>query len=154
MSLLCNAGGLLFILTLIHFFLDWTFQTQKEAMEKHDNPIVRAKHCLIYSFGFSPIMLIMNFSILELFIGLAILFVSHFILDTYIVVFLWLKYIRKPYEKYEMYENINGKTIYNSFNEEYFREFVNTQLGLILALVIDQITHIICLIPIVYMALN
>ena len=50
-------AGFLAILTFIHFVVDWIFQSHAEAMVKHNNPKVRAKHCAIYTAGFVPLLL-------------------------------------------------------------------------------------------------
>src|SRR5271170_3076338 len=92
------GGGLFAIFAFVHFVVDWIFQTHAEAMVKHNNPKIRAKHCLIYTIGFIPFMVALHFSLLEMAVGLNILFWSHFYLDTYHGVFLWAKHIRKPPE--------------------------------------------------------
>jgi hypothetical protein len=135
-------GGFFAILTMIHFVVDWIFQTHAEAMVKHNQPWVRAKHCAIYTIGFVPFMELLHFGNWEWFIATNILFWSHFFLDTYKGVFLWAKYIRKPPEM-----------AYGDA-EVGFVLFIQTTLGKILMIVIDQISHILCLLPIAYMALN
>lgn len=92
------AGGIFAVLAFIHFFVDFLFQSHSEAMIKHNHPKVRAKHCLIYAFGFLPLFLYCRLSIFEMFICFNILFWSHFYLDTYHFVFLWAKYVRQPPE--------------------------------------------------------
>lgn len=134
-------GGFLGILTLIHFVVDWVFQSHAEAMVKHNNPRIRAKHCLIYTIGFIPFMLLLHFSVWEFILGLNILFWSHFGEDTYIPVFLWAKYIRRPPEMDN--DPKNG-----------FLIFVSSPLGKILMIVIDQIIHLLFLLPIAWMALK
>ncbi len=155
---LANAGGLLFLLTFVHFVVDWLFQTHKEAMEKNNSPLIRARHCLIYTAGFIPIMLLMQLNFFEFYAGLLILFFSHFIEDTYIPVYLWAKYVRKPPEMFELYKyqvlsegNIIG---YPRDDKEGFFEFSKTPLGKIIMITVDQIIHIIFLIPLVWMAIN
>src|ERR1700689_2126266 len=91
-------GGLFAILSFIHFFVDWIFQSHSEAMVKHNNPKIRAKHCLIYTAGFIPLFCFCSFNWVEWLIVLNVLFWSHFAEDTYLPVFLWAKYIRKPPE--------------------------------------------------------
>ena len=80
-------GGFLGILTLIHFVVDWVFQSHAEAMVKHNNAWVRAKHCAIYTVGFVPFMELLHFSNWQWFIATNILFWSHFFEDTYFPVF-------------------------------------------------------------------
>src|SRR5271154_2201655 len=89
-------GGLLSLLTLNHFFVDWIFQSHEEAMIKHNNPKVRAKHCCIYTMGFIPLLIVMGLGSWSLFVGLNVLFWSHYYIDTYQLVFLWAKHIRRP----------------------------------------------------------
>jgi hypothetical protein len=151
------TGGIFSILVFIHFFVDWIFQSHAEAMVKHNNPKVRAKHCLIYTVGFAPFMWLFNFSWLEWLIGLNILFWSHFVEDTYVPVYLWAKYIRKPPEM--------AKPVTVTYTDGYtkvlppsphtgFLEFINTPMGKILMIAIDQIIHITFLLPISWMMMR
>jgi len=158
-EMLSAAGGLLFLLTFVHFVVDWLFQTHKEAMEKNTSPVVRARHCLIYTAGFIPIMLLMKFNFWEFYAGMMILFFSHFIEDTYTPVYLWAKYIRKPsemleLEKHKVLSETGDWVMYPRDDKEGFFEFSKTPLGKIIMITVDQIIHIIFLIPLVWMALN
>ncbi len=140
------AGGLFALLALVHFVVDWIFQTHSEAMVKHNNPRVRAKHCLIYTIGFIPLLYFFDYSWLQWLIALNILFWSHFAEDTYVPVFWWAKYIRKPSE---MEEPPRGAGPHAGFVL-----FIQTTLGKILMIAVDQIIHLVFLIPLVYMALT
>lgn len=133
------AGGIFAFLTFVHFIVDWIFQTHSEAMVKHNNAKIRAKHCLIYTTGFIPLMYMLAFTPWEWFISLNILFWSHFAEDTYIPVFLWAKHIRKPPEM--EFDPQNG-----------FLLFIGTPLGKILMIVIDQIIHLCFLVPLAWMS--
>lgn len=97
---LCLGGGLFAILVFIHAFTDFVCQTHYEAMNKHNNAKIRARHCLVYTAGFLPILALLTFfgtlTGLELFFAVNILFWSHFVEDTYYPVVLWAKFIRKP----------------------------------------------------------
>jgi hypothetical protein len=135
------AGGLFAILTFVHFFVDWICQTHSEAMQKHNNPIVRARHCAIYTIGFVPFLFWFNLTGLEIFFSMNILFWSHFIEDTYVPVFLWAKYVRRPPEMIN--DPKNG-----------FLSFISTPLGKILMIAVDQIIHLAFLFPIVWFALQ
>src|SRR5271166_3530787 len=95
------GGGLFAALTFVHFLIDWLPQNHKEAMTKHNHPKVRAKHCLIYTAGFLPMFWLFGFTWAEWLIGINVLFWSHFIEDTYLPVFLWAKYVRRPPEMTE-----------------------------------------------------
>jgi hypothetical protein len=137
---LATAGGLFVLLGFNHFVVDWVFQTHREAMRKSSNWRYRARHCLVYTVGFIPIMLLMGLVPWELAAGAAILFFSHFIEDTYIPVYLWARYIRRiPGIR------LDGIQAFKS-------EFTHP-LGLMLFVAIDQIIHLLFLFPLIYFAL-
>lgn len=144
--LVCLSGGLLAALCFIHFFVDWIFQSHTEAMAKHANAKIRAKHCAIYTAGFVPMLgfflYLRELTIFEFLASLTILFVSHFCEDTYYPVFLWAKHIRKPSE------------MACEDQKEGFKRFIETPIGKILMITIDQIIHITFLLPIVYFVIH
>lgn len=155
------AGGLFAVFAFVHFFVDWVFQSHAEAMVKHNTPRVRAKHCLIYTLGFVPLMWALGFTAWEWFFGLNILFWSHFFEDTYVPVYLWAKYIRRPPEMTEpwkeMYTRVDGEVAFRVHPPDPkhgFGEFVQTPLGKILMIAIDQIIHLAFLFPLVWMVLR
>lgn len=155
------GGGLFAVFALVHFVVDWVFQSHAEAMVKHNNPFVRAKHCLIYTAGFTPLLYLLGFSAWEWFFGLNILFWSHFFEDTYVPVFWWAKYIRKPPEMTEpwkeSYTRVDGSVAFKVHPPDAkhgFVEFVQTPLGKILMIAIDQIIHLLFLVPLVWMAVR
>jgi Protein of unknown function (DUF3307) len=150
-------GGIFAILSFIHFFVDWIFQSHAEAMVKHNNPKVRAKHCLIYTLGFAPLFWLVHFTAIEWVIGLNVLFWSHFAEDTYIPVYLWARYIRKPPEMTQPRKEIgaDGHIIMLPPDPKAgFAEFIQTSLGKILMITIDQLVHLTFLFPIAWMILN
>ena len=162
MNKLALCGGIWFILTMVHFFVDWIFQTHAEAMVKHNKPKVRLKHCLVYTIGFIPVMFLLNLQLWEIYAGCAILFLSHFIEDTYVPVFLWAKYVRRPPEM-----TVSGRSTirrlvrkgrelvpYPRNDKEGFEIFAGTPIGKILVIVVDQIIHILFLLPLVWLAMN
>jgi hypothetical protein len=156
---LAEAGGIFFILTFIHFVVDWVFQSHHEAMNKHNNTLIRAKHCLVYTVGFLPIMAVFQFKAWEMIAACLILFASHFIEDTYIPVYFWAKYIRRPSEMIDLQPHYqmmsDGRFVcYPTNDKEGFFEFAKTPIGKILVIVVDQIIHLIFLLPLVWMALN
>jgi len=131
MDNLVKIGGLFALLSFVHFFVDWLFQTHSEAMQKHNNNFIRAKHCLIYTLGFLPVFLMLSLPLGTIVILSSVLFQSHFIEDTYVPVYLWAKYIRKPPE-------MEDGTV------EGFNDFINnTVLGKILMIAVDQIIHLL-----------
>lgn len=154
---LALAGGLFALLAFVHFVVDWVFQSHSEAMVKHNNPKIRAKHCLIYTIGFVPLMYVFGFTFWEWVISVNVLFWSHFYLDTYHGVFLWAKYIRRPPEMIEPHKivGLDGYvTVTPPDPHKGFVAFIQTALGKILMIAIDQITHLIFLWVIVYFALR
>jgi len=131
------VGGILAILTLAHFIADWVFQSHDEAMRKATEPKIRARHCLVYT-GIMSFVLVfgLHLSALEIGVYASILFLSHFVEDSYLPVYLWAKYIR----------NAPEFTIGGEVSElDRFREFASTPLGKILVIVVDQVIHIIFL---------
>lgn len=158
---LAMAGGLFAILAFVHFAVDWIFQSHAEAMVKHNRPWIRAKHCLIYTLGFVPLMYIFGFTFWEWVIGVNVLFWSHFMEDTYVPVFLWAKYIRRPPEmtapwKEEFIETngIISHRVHPPNATRGFGQWVQTPMGKILMIAIDQIIHLAFLFPIVWIALR
>ena len=137
---LIAAGSLFSLLTFNHFVVDWGFQTHNEAMNKSHDWKWRARHCLIYAIGFIPLLMLMELNALELLASFLILFTSHFIEDTYIPVYFWAKYIRRmPMIRLDGIQ---------AFKAEFSRP-----LGLILFITIDQLIHMLFLLPLVYFAL-
>ena len=152
-------GGLFAVFTFVHFFVDWICQTHAEAMAKHNNAKVRARHCLIYTIGFIPLMLLLKFSFWEFVVGVNILFWSHFVEDTYYPVYLWAKYIRRPPEMVNpiVVEDNTGLISAHVLPPDPktgFIKFISTPLGKILMIAVDQIIHLAFLFPLVWMALN
>jgi len=154
-SKIAMAGGLFAVFAFVHFLVDWIFQSHAEAMVKHNNPWIRAKHCLIYTVGFVPLLWAVHFSFWEWVIGLNILFWSHFCEDTYIPVYLWAKYIRRPPEMTRPSTQVRTEDGYISVAapdpKKGFVEFIQTPLGKILMIAVDQIIHLTFLFPIVWM---
>lgn len=147
-------GGIFAVLTFVHFFVDWVFQSHAEAMVKHNNPKVRAKHCAIYTLGFMPLLWICGLSWMQMGLAAVILFFSHFAEDTYYPVYLWAKYIRRPPEMTQPRKStgVDGYvSILPPDPKAGFVEFIQTPLGKILMIAIDQIIHIAFLFPIAWM---
>lgn len=150
------GGGLFAVLAFVHFFVDWIFQSHAEAMVKHNNPKVRAKHCLIYTLGFLPLFYFFDFTWWEWLVGANVLFWSHFYLDTYHGVYLWAKHIRRPPEMIEPMKivGLDGYiSVMPADARKGFVQFVQTPLGKILMIAIDQISHLSFLLVIVYFAM-
>jgi len=122
-----TAGGLFTVLAFVHFLVDWVFQTHDEALNKHHLWKWRVRHCLIYTLGFLPVLWLLGMSRSRVLASALVLFVSHFVEDTYIPVFLWAKYIRRMPQM-----NVT----------EDFKTTFQTPLGAILFLTVDQIIHL------------
>lgn len=155
------GGGLFAIFTFVHFFVDWILQTHAEAMAKHNNWKVRARHCLVYTVGFVPILWYLHFPFWYFVISVNVLFWSHFVEDTYVPVYLWAKYIRKPSEMTDPHKEliigVDGQKTFKVHPpdpKKGFIEFISTPLGKILMIAVDQIIHLAFLFPLVWMALN
>lgn len=96
-SRVAHAGSLFAVLVFAHFVVDWIFQTHWEAMRKHDHAGARAVHCTIYTFGMSWALWIIGLApgTWPFAVATGTIFLSHFIEDTYVPVYLWARYIRR-----------------------------------------------------------
>jgi hypothetical protein len=136
-----TAGGLFAFLTFVHFFVDWGLQTHSEAMHKSTSWLWRARHCAIYTVGFVPAMLLMGFTTWDFVIGMAVLFLSHFVEDSYAPVYLWAKHIRRIPSVRE--EGVPA-----------FKRSFGQPLGIVLFIGIDQIIHLLFLWVLVYLGMT
>jgi len=156
------AGGFFSLLGFIHFFTDFVCQSHAEAMVKHNNPKIRAAHCAIYTLGFVPLLIfclcVGALTWWQLIASVLILFVSHFCEDTYIPVYWWAKFIRRPPEMTEPIKqpsNIDGYVnVLPPDPKAGFVLFIQTTLGKILLIAVDQIFHLIFLWPIVWFVMS
>lgn len=146
LEVMAKAGGLLAGLTQVHFAADWLFQSHDEAMAKSSNSRVRAKHCLVYTILTLALILVVDRDPLRLLAYAMILWCSHFVEDTYLPVYLWAKFIRKPPE---FTADPTGKS-----EKERFIQFASTPLGKILLIAVDQIIHVSYLVVISFMLLT
>ena len=148
------AGGLFAMLTFVHFFADWLFQSQYEASHKHNDWKVRARHCTVYTVFFVPIFLMLGVPIWPALGAISILWVSHFGIDTYIPVFLWAKYMRKI-----PVLNEGGPGFWNTQirhmldGQKAFAESWKKPIYPILFIAVDQILHLAFLWPVVLLIL-
>lgn len=134
-----QIGGIFALLTLAHFVADWVFQSHAEAMAKPKNSGVRARHCTVYAVLCCLVIGLFQPDPYVLGTAWLLLFCSHYLEDTYLPVFVWAKYIRKPPE-------MTAKATL-----EEFVAFAATPIGKILLIAIDQIVHILFLVPIAAM---
>lgn len=131
-----KVGGIFALLTLAHFISDWLFQSHAEAMAKTKDSWVRARHCLIYTVLMGGSIWLLFRPTFEVMAVIAVtLWFSHFVEDTYLPVYVWAKYLRKPFEMIN--PGIEG-----------FKAFADTGLGKILLITVDQIVHLAFLVPV------
>lgn len=138
-----------FLLVVIHFFSDWLFQSEAEAMRKSKCAETRSRHCAVYTAFFIPYLAVMTGHVGCVIFMSFWIFWTHWIEDTYIPVMLWAKYLRKAKEFSTTYFDPASAKLLTS-DEERFKAFVAAPLGLILAIAIDQIIHIVTLAPIAW----
>jgi len=191
-DMLSRTGGCFAILVMVHFTIDWVFQSHDEAMEKSRDWVVRFKHCAVYTSPFVFVMAASTWPLLPCLGACGLLFVSHFVEDTYLPVLWWAKYVRKPPQMrrkvmwrrgaWGIEENEDGDVRpwrttaeQNAVREaagrasspaekkrrlrkaqamldlDGFIAFVGDPLGKILLIAIDQIVHLLFLIPVAYM---
>jgi hypothetical protein len=122
-------------------------------MVKHNHPWVRARHCAIYTAAFLPFLFWWGLPIWYLMLAANILFWSHFAQDTYISVYYWCLYVRRPPCMVAPVRTERG-TFAAPDPKAGFIQFIDTTLGKMLMIVADQLVHIWFLIPIAYMLLK
>lgn len=135
------AGGLFALLTFIHFFGDWLFQTQFEAINKSKSRRVRARHCTIYTLFFVPVLAMLTTTFVSFLACIVILWGSHYVIDTYVPVLLWARYLRKiaRLQKADEEEEL-GEAFVSLWKEPVYP---------ILFIAVDQIFHLMFLWPVV-----
>ena len=129
--MIIQIGSMFAILALWHFIIDWLGQSQKDAIAKSTNWRIRFDHCFYYALWFVLLGLAFNFHLLPMCLSFGILFISHFIIDTYIPTYLWVKYVRQP------------AIPTWDFTIEKFKEYAATPIGSIITITVDQIFHLI-----------
>lgn len=171
MTHLSQVGGIFSILVFWHFVADWVFQTHREALAKSKNLRLRFQHCAEYTFMYSILFWYIGFDNNLAWRAAGLLFVSHFIIDSYVPVMLWAKYFRKapqfdgvvkkfskPTETEELTNGQWKNTIIDKItyasDEEAFIAYVSTPIGLVLMITMDQLFHITFLLPIAYMIMR
>ncbi len=150
-----------FILVLCHFAFDWVYQSHAEAMAKSTDHWVRYVHCVKYAVPFAPVLWWFGMDVASVALSLAILFSTHYVIDSYVPVMLWAKYLRRA----PQFANVGKAFSLHAWqgapsDERYaddidaFKAMAATPLGLILVIVMDQFLHIACLLPVAFLALK
>ena len=174
----CLGGGLFALLVFWHFFADWVFQSEKEALAKAENFWVRYRHVCTYTTLFVPFFWFVGFWNALTGVALCFLWLTHFFIDTYWPVKMWAKYLRRAdqfkhvvtttltKEQYEQFLSPGGlKTLLHSgtvslddvkypSDKEALRAMFATPTGAILCITIDQLCHIACLLPVVWLMMG
>lgn len=127
------------LLMLWHFFVDWTFQSHKMAIAKSQDARVRARHCAEYTLLFFPAWACaLNINVFACVAVICILFFTHFFIDSYRPVMWWAKHVRH----HPAFDDtrIDDKSAMIAM--------MSTPVGAILVITMDQIFHLVCLVPI------
>jgi hypothetical protein len=160
---LAVVGGVFAVLVFIHFVVDWLFQTHDQAMAKATDALVRAKHCTVYTMGFVPLLWALHVPMVLAVLCIQILFWSHYLEDTYVPVYLWAKYVRKPkgvnFINAAVLNSTQGGLApgYQTETFEYakdilgFKTWMGTPLGAILGITVDQIIHLAFLLLVAFL---
>lgn len=111
-------------------------------MAKATNHKVRARHCLIYTAGLAPVVVLGVEGVEQGAFCLAILFASHFLIDTYMPVYLWAKYLRRPPTM------ADNESVAPLSEMAKFKEFASTPIGILLVVSMDQAYHVLFLVPV------
>jgi hypothetical protein len=156
--LMIAMGGVFSLLVFWHFLADWVFQSQTEAMTKAKDRKVRLWHCTKYAAAFVPLLFVTtNWAVMLMSLG--ILFVSHYFIDSYVPVMLWAKHLRKAvqfecvgkrYPPQPWQDKVVEPRGFDN-DEEAFKAFAATPLGLILIITMDQFFHIAFLLPVAFL---
>ena len=142
-DLIIAASGLYLPLVFIHFFADWLTQTEKMAMEKRNHLGYLLLHCTIYSSLFMPVLYWgYDLNQWQLASAWLVLFLSHLVGDTGVVVWLWARFIRRM--TYQINPGISHRVL---LPEDFFKpgedtNNVNFAFKPVFAIVIDQLWHL------------
>ena len=144
------AGGYFALYCLAHAINDWIPQSHYEAIHKSTNFRIRTRHCAIYSLLFLPAFLLFGLCWWKILASLAILFVSHHIIDTYLGTLLWMKYVRK-HPAFVAITDMKFRLSIDEDDKRAFRTAIQEPLGMILMIAIDQFQHFLFLLPVAWL---
>lgn len=117
-ELCARLGGVFAVFVFWHFIADWAFQTHAVAMSKSRDAKVRALHCLQYAVYFIPIAYWLGAPVCLRITSYLLLFVTHFVIDSYVPVAVWAKHLRRV-----------PQFTKEANDEDAFKNFASTQLG-------------------------
>jgi hypothetical protein len=147
------AGGFFAWYVFVHCLADWIPQSHYEAMHKSTNNKIRARHCAIYALLFLPILFLFGMCWWKILLSLGLLFASHFGIDTYYATIMWMKHVRRP-PAFTAMTDMKFRWKFNDEDIRAFRTTIQEPVGAILMIAIDQFTHLLFLIPIVWMTVR
>lgn len=155
MNELAAMGGFFALLSFWHFVADWGFQSHEEAMNKARDGKVRAWHCTVYTVLMAPLVFFLCGGGVAFWSSVVILWGSHFLIDTYIPVYMWAKYVRKAPvfdHNSQAIDFFSKKTFAKDTDLERMKAWARDPLGLVLMIVVDQIFHMLFLLPVASLA--
>jgi len=79
------------ILIITHFISDWFFQLDEWAIKKKTQFKYLLYHCIQYTMIFIPVFFFLKIN----FLWLIWIFLSHLLIDNYVFVNSWNKYVRR-----------------------------------------------------------
>jgi hypothetical protein len=150
MSAFISAGGLLAIFTLVHFMADWFPQSHRESYEKYTRKLIRLRHSVIYAIHFLPLILWLDMVDWTGLVSLVILVGSHYVIDSYWPIYMWMYYIRRPPEM-----SVGESSLNAGFSVRWrsFMAHIETPAGRAAHVIFDQTLHVSVLLVVIMLAL-
>lgn len=147
--MLVKLGSIWFVLFVIHFN-DWFFQSQAQAIAKSKDSNVRTEHCAVYTSFFMALFIWVGCNVGQILLLSAWIFWTHWFEDTYVPVMWWAKHLRKATEfGSAVWDPVKAVAVPLT-DEEAFKKFASTPVGLLLSITIDQMIHIVSLGPVAW----
>jgi len=147
-----TVGGVWSLLMLWHFVADWIPQTHAHAIAKTKDSWIRFEHCMLYTVLFGPAYFFCATGSPRGIMIMVWLFVSHFIIDSYVITAWWAKHVRRDpaFDETELAATtITGVELRRPRTyEEGMKAMMSTPVGAILCITMDQILHLVCLVPV------
>lgn len=131
---LADVGGIFALLVLVHFVGDWVFQSHLTATTKNRSFVSLMWHSTWYTvWCLTFLMPLENLDPVRFMCAGCFLLSSHLVIDTYWPLALWAKYLRKMPEP----------------NDPRQKEaWISSPMNPILFITVDQIFHMVCLLPV------
>jgi hypothetical protein len=136
---LALVGGYWFLFTMAHFFADVGVQDHETAVNKAYNPLTRFFHCAIYTMLMTLMMTTLNLTWGEILVSCLVLFSTHYIGDSYLIVSWWFKHYRDP----PWAKGVSPKEMPEAFRRQPITTTLHIEI--ILFVLVDQLWHILWL---------